>query len=92
MQICGIGNHSPKVHAIHINMTVGMNGQVQVALSQQQALSAPAPCALLPLGKVHVPYPPSSVHRAGSYYSCPGWLSVEDQIYLVAGYNPITQK
>ena len=58
MQICGGGDHAPKANAMRTKMTVGMNCQEQAALSQMQAPLAPAPCALLPLGKVHVPYPP----------------------------------
>ncbi len=33
---------------------------------------AQTPCALLPLGDIHVLYPSGSAHHTGSYYSCPG--------------------
>jgi hypothetical protein len=73
-------------------MTVGMNNQVQVALSQQTAPPAQDHQALLPLGEGHVPYPFGSLHHAGSFYLCPGRMSGEDQIYLVPGFNPTTQQ
>jgi hypothetical protein len=90
MQIRGGGNHATKANAMCTKMTIGMNCQEQVALSQMQASPVLAPHALLPLGEVHVPYPTSSVHHARSYYSCPGQMSVEDQIYPVPGFNPTT--
>ncbi len=37
MQICGRGDHVPEANAMDTKMTVRMNGQVQVALSQQPA-------------------------------------------------------
>jgi hypothetical protein len=33
-----------------------------------------------PLGEVHVPYTSGLAHHPGSYYSCPGRMSVVDQI------------
>jgi hypothetical protein len=42
---------------------------------------AQTPCAFLPLGEGRVLYPSGSAHHAWSYYSCPGQMSVEDQIY-----------
>jgi hypothetical protein len=53
---------------------------------------AQTPCAFLPLGEVHVLNPSGLAHHARSYYSCPGWMSVKDQIYPVPGFNPTTQK
>jgi hypothetical protein len=92
MQKNGRGNHIPEANAMGTKMTVKMNGQVHTALSQQPAPLAQASRALLSLGEVHVPYPPGSVHHAGSYYLCPGQMSVKDQIYLVPGFDPTTQK
>ncbi len=51
---------------------------------------AQTPSAFLPLGEVHVPYPSSLAHHA-RLYSCPGQMSVEDQIYLVPGFDLTTQ-
>jgi hypothetical protein len=65
MKIHGRGNHVSKVNAMDTKIKVGMNGQVQVALSQQPAPSAQAPHALLPVGEVHAPYPSGSLHHAG---------------------------
>ncbi len=92
MQIRSGSNHVPKASAMCTKMTVGINCQEQVALSHTQASPVPAPCALLPLDKVHVLYPPGSVHHAGSYYLSPGQMSVEDQMYPFPGSNPTTQK
>jgi hypothetical protein len=58
MQICGRGNNVPEANAMSTKMTVRMNGQVQVGLSQQPASPVQASRALLPLALVHVPYPP----------------------------------
>jgi hypothetical protein len=92
MQIHGGGNHTPRANAMHTKMTVGMNCQEQVALSQKQAPLAPATHALLALGEVHVPYLPGSGIHVGSYYLCNGRMSVEDQIYLVPWFDLMTQK
>jgi hypothetical protein len=57
-QIRGRGEHAPNVNAMRIKMTVRMNGQEQVALSQQQAPPGPAPCALLHWGRLMFRTPP----------------------------------
>jgi hypothetical protein len=55
-------------------------------------LPEPASCALLPLGEVHVPYPPDSGIHNGSYYLCLGQMTENDHIYPVPGFDPMTQK
>jgi hypothetical protein len=92
MQICGGGDNIPEANAMGTKMTVGMNCQVQVSFSQQPASPVQASCALLPLALVHVPYPPGIGIHNRSYQLCPGWMSVEDHIYPVPGFDPITQK
>ncbi len=83
MQIRGGGDDVPEANAMGAKMMAGMNCQVQVGPAQQPAPPAQASRALLLLGEVHVPYPPSSGIHNGSYCLCPGGMSVEDHIYLV---------
>jgi hypothetical protein len=91
-QMRGRGKTVPKANAMDTKMTDAKKDQVQVALSQQPVPPAQTPRVFLPLGEIHVPYPSGSTHHAGSYYSCPGRMSVEDQIYPVPGFDPTTKK
>ncbi len=73
---------------------IGTNGQEQEGLIQQSMLPATASCALLSLGEGHVPFPPGTGNKDGSYYLCPGWMTEteSDHIYPVPGFDPTTQK
>jgi hypothetical protein len=48
---------------------IGTNGQEQEGLVQKSKLPGTVSHALLPLGEVHVPFPPGSGKKNGSYYS-----------------------
>ncbi len=54
---------------------IGTNGQEQVGLVQQSKLLATASHTLLPLGEVHVPFPPGSGNKDGSYNLCLGRMT-----------------
>jgi hypothetical protein len=59
----------------------------------QTSTSLELACHTLHLfGEVHVPYPPSSEFHKGSYYSCPGWMTANDMIHPVPGFDPASQK
>jgi hypothetical protein len=71
---------------------IGMDGQKQEGPVQQSKLPVTASCVLLPLGEVHVPFPPGSGNEDRSYYSCLGRMIENDHIYPVPGFDPTTQK
>jgi hypothetical protein len=62
-------------------------GPVQMPTSPELACGA-----LLLLGEVHVPYPPGSRFHKGSYYFCLGWMTANDMIHPIPGFDPTSQK
>jgi hypothetical protein len=46
----------------------------------------------LPPGEVYIPFPLSSVKSTNTHYLCPRRMSERDQVQLVPGFNPKTQK
>jgi hypothetical protein len=91
-QMRGGGGAITKANTMDTRMTDAKNDQVQVAPSRQPSAPAQTLLAFLSLGEVHVLYPSGLAHHPGSYYLCPGQMSVEDQIYPVPGFGPLTQK
>jgi hypothetical protein len=71
---------------------IGANSPVQEGPVQKSKSPELASRALLPLGEVHVPYPPDSGIHNGSYYLCLGQMTENDHIYPVPGFDPMTQK
>ena len=47
---------------------------------------------IVPPGEVYFPFPPSSGRSSNTYYPCPGWMSEQDQVHPVPGFNPKTQE
>jgi hypothetical protein len=71
---------------------IGANSPVQEGPVQKSKSPELASRALLPLGEAHVPYPPGSGIHNGSYYFCLGWMTEDDIIHPVPGFDPMTQK
>ncbi len=59
----------------------------------QMPTSPELACHVLhPFREVHVPYPPGSGFHEESYYSCLGWMTANDVIHPIPGFNPTSQK
>ncbi len=71
---------------------IGTYSQGQEVPVQQSKSPELASRALLPLGEVHVPYPPGTGIHDGSYYLCPGQMTENDIIHPISGFDPMTQK